>query len=432
MKNQSVNKKLQYELVATDPRNNLRRHMFPSTSTDDNTAANTRIKEKEKEERKVLGIDSAGNFSTDETDEVLGDSEEKFVRKSKKLIDSRNVDGRMTIVSQVEGPREALCCKYNEEYDYIAVGYTDGVIRIYQALTGKHVFTLEDDDVKNVRAPCTCIKHRPVSKVYPITNCYTGTYANGCVKCWSYNFNQCLYTIKEKRQTFGLSYHPRFPKFVTYGDDLRVHFYDEETRTQERILVPSEFPDKHDGHMSRIFAACFHPKNNYELITGGWDNVVQFWDLRQPYAIRHISNVHICGEGLDINQKGTEILTCSFQSVDPLQIWDYASGKRIATLEPDIFTAKLYCGKYVSKDFIAMGGADPHLLRIVDLQTTGTAASVNFLPGAVYSLDIGPPKKKVQEKDRKEPEGSRVKSDISTVPKLCFTSTKGLYQVDFY
>lgn len=69
----------------------------------------------------------------------------------------------------------------------------------------------------------------------------------------------------------------------------------------------SDNPETHDGHMSRIFAACFHPKNNYELLTAGWDDVVQYWDLRQPHAGRHISGVHMCGEGLDINQKGTEV-----------------------------------------------------------------------------------------------------------------------------
>lgn len=179
---------------------------------------------------------------------------------------------------------------------------------MYQSSTGEPVFTLTDSDVKDNRAPVTSIKHRPVSKVYPITNCYTGTYANGCVKCWSYNFNKCIYTIREKRQTFGIVYHPRFPKFVTFGDDLKVYFYDEETKTQERVLTSSDNPETHDGHMSRVFAACFHPKNNYELLTGGWDDVVQFWDLRQPYATRHISGVHMCGEGIDINQRGTEVI----------------------------------------------------------------------------------------------------------------------------
>jgi hypothetical protein len=33
-----------------------------------------------------------------------------------------------------------------------------------------------------------------------------------------------------------LTYHPRYPKFVTYGDDCKIYLYDEESKTQERIL----------------------------------------------------------------------------------------------------------------------------------------------------------------------------------------------------
>lgn len=59
---------------------------------------------------------------------------------------------------------------------------------------------------------------------------------NGCVKCWKYKYDTCLYTIREKRQTLGLSYHPRNPKFVTYGDDCILNMYDEEAQTQERAF----------------------------------------------------------------------------------------------------------------------------------------------------------------------------------------------------
>ncbi|KAL1494249.1 hypothetical protein ABEB36_009874 [Hypothenemus hampei] len=317
-----------------------------------------------------------------------------FTRKLGVLKDNVVIDGKISITSKMcvklllqidifiefhisEGEREALCCKYSEEFNYIAVGSADGVIQLYRSATGELVSTLTNSDVKDNRAPVTCIKHRPVSKIYPITNCYTSTYANGCIKCWSYHFNQCLYTIKEKRQTFGLTYHPRFPKFASFGDDLKVYFYDEETKTQERVLSASYKADVHDGPMSRIFAACFHPKNNYELITAGWDNVVQFWDLRQPHAIRHISGVHMCGEGLDINQKGTEVLTCSWQKQDALQVFDYGTGKRICSLEPDIYNSKLYCGKYATKDFVVCAGSDPNLIRVVDLQTTAVSLCFN-------------------------------------------------------
>ena len=63
-----------------------------------------------------------------------------------------------------------------------------------------------------------------------------------------------------------------------------------------------------NGHQSRVFCACFNPASNYELISGGWDNTIQFWDVRQPFALRYISGVHICGDGIDISSDGKEVL----------------------------------------------------------------------------------------------------------------------------
>lgn len=74
-----------------------------------------------------------------------------------------------------EGPREVLCCKYNEEFDYLAAGYTDGVIRIYDSSVGSHISSLADNEVKENRAPVTSLQHRPVSKIYPSTNSFTAT-----------------------------------------------------------------------------------------------------------------------------------------------------------------------------------------------------------------------------------------------------------------
>lgn len=63
-----------------------------------------------------------------------------------------------------------------------------------------------------------------------------------------------------------------------------------------------------DGHRSRVFSACFNPKSAHELISGGWDDTIQFWDTRQPQALRRISGVHMCGDGLDISSNGREVL----------------------------------------------------------------------------------------------------------------------------
>lgn len=152
--------------------------------------------------------------------------------------------------------QDLLCCQYNEEYDLLAAGSCDSVLNLYRSDTGEFVSSFCDDELLANVAPVTGIKHRPVSKNYPVNKCFTCTClyldsifisknyifftitidSNGFVKCWNYNFNRCVYTIRENRQTFGITYHPRQPKFVTYGDDCKLYLYDEERKTQERIL----------------------------------------------------------------------------------------------------------------------------------------------------------------------------------------------------
>lgn len=65
--------------------------------------------------------------------------------------------------------------------------------------------------------------------------------------------------------------------------------------------------DEIDGHTSRVFAAKFNPASNAEFLSGGWDNSVLLWDLRKPHAIRYISDVNLCGEGLDIDKMGRQV-----------------------------------------------------------------------------------------------------------------------------
>lgn len=104
-----------------------------------------------------------------------------------------------------------------------------------------------------------------------------------------------------------MNFHPKLKKFLTAGDDGNICLYDEESRVQERVFKSSENTGKLDGHSLRVFCVCFNPTSNYEFISGGWDNVVHFWDVRQQNSIRHISNVHMCGEGLDVSPNGKEV-----------------------------------------------------------------------------------------------------------------------------
>ncbi|KAG5344338.1 GBLP protein, partial [Acromyrmex charruanus] len=215
--------------------------------------------------------------------------------------------GNIEIINQMEVNQDVLCICYTENYDFLAAGLSDGNVKFYKVNSGEDTLILCDAEMMLNPSPVTAVKHRPVSRTHPITHTVIATYANGCVKCWHYPTAQCLYTIRERRQTLGLAYHPQLPKFVTVGDDAILYLYDEETKTLERVFRGSDTPDVMDGHKSRVFSACFNPKSAYELISGGWDDTIQFWDTRQAHSFRFISGVHICGDGLDINKNGKEI-----------------------------------------------------------------------------------------------------------------------------
>ncbi|KAH0947729.1 hypothetical protein HN011_012192 [Eciton burchellii] len=288
-----------------------------------------------------------------------------------------------------EAKHEVFCLCYTETHEFLAAGLANGTLTFYKAITGENVLSLYDAEIMQNPAPITAVKHRPVRPAHPIMHTILATYANGCVKCWHYPTKQCIYTIREKRQTLGIAYHPHLPKFVTVGDDSILHLYDEETKTRERVFHGSELVDVMDGHKSRVFCACFHPKSMHELISGGWDDTIQFWDVRQAHSVRYISGVHICGDSLDISRNGKEILACSWKKEDSLQLYSYDSGKLITKLEPDIYSSSLYSGKYVTNMFIACGGCDINLFRIIDLRSHSTVAMIKYLKSGVYNLDIG-------------------------------------------
>ncbi|XP_046830996.1 uncharacterized protein LOC124429585 [Vespa crabro] len=264
---------------------------------------------------------------------------------------------------------DIFCLTYTETFEFLAAGLSDGTVQLHKTHNGEKARSLCDNEIIQNPGSVTAIKHRPVQQTHPITHTLIATYINGCVKSWHYPSSQCIYTIRENRQILGLAYHPNLPKFVTVGDDTNVCLYDEETKTQERVFHASETMEKMDGHRSRVFAACFNPKSAHEIISGGWDDTIMFWDSRQPYALRYISGVHICGDSIDISQNGKEILTCAWQRKDPIQLWDYGSGKLITSLEPDNISSMLYCGKYLSNIFITCAGTDANLFRIVDLRS---------------------------------------------------------------
>ncbi len=83
-----------------------------------------------------------------------------------------------------------------------------------------------------------------------------------------------------------------------------------------------------------MFSLKFKVDDPNILLSGGWDNTVQMWDVRAGHSVRSIYGPHICGDALDVNAQG-HILTGSCRPDNALQLWDMGTGK----LMKDIFWA---------------------------------------------------------------------------------------------
>lgn len=113
------------------------------------------------------------------------------------------------------------------------------------------------------------------------------------------------------------------------GHDGKVRLYDETNKALISVMGSGPFQNQTTGHASRVFSVRFMPYSKNVLVSGGWDNTIQIWDVRTGRAERYVFGPHIAGDALDVTSTG-RILTGSWRTEDQLQLWDLSSGVRPA------------------------------------------------------------------------------------------------------
>ena len=89
-----------------------------------------------------------------------------------------------------------------------------------------------------------------------------------------------------------------------------------------------------DHHVNRIFSVKCLEKDPNIFFSGGWDSIVQIWDVRMPGgSIRKICGPSVSSDSLDI--KNNVLLSGNYQNSDIVQLYDFGSGQLIETLDID-------------------------------------------------------------------------------------------------
>ncbi|XP_071975694.1 echinoderm microtubule-associated protein-like 6 isoform X2 [Engystomops pustulosus] len=302
-----------------------------------------------------------------------------------------STEGDLRLEREIDCGEEVMSCRFNPSGSLLAVGLLTGIIKVFSVPDGIWVHTLKDEQSVAQRLPVTALRFhpcRPSSK----GDLLLATYAGGQVKFWHISTQSCVRSLREDRQTLAITFSPSASHFLTAGSSDEILVYDTETMTCVNICQPSPSLSVMDGHRSRIFGLTFHPLSEEYFISGGWDDTVQFWDIRQKRSYRRISGPHVCGDALDIDPDTEQILIGSWRKEENLQVWDSETGQKILTV-PDDFRgpSRVYSCRWLGAGHMIAAGSDLNMCRIIDRHSTLTRGSLVDLPGGVYSLDVSPP-----------------------------------------
>ncbi|XP_063791406.1 uncharacterized WD repeat-containing protein alr3466-like [Pseudophryne corroboree] len=299
-----------------------------------------------------------------------------------------STEGDVQLEREIDCGKEVMCCRFNPSGTLLAAGLVSGTIKVYTVSDGSCLHTLRDDQSIAACLPVTALRFHPTTPV-SMGDLLLATYAGGQVKFWHLSTQSCVRHLREDRQILAATFNPSGSHFITAGSSQEILVYDTKSMTCVNVCQPSPSLSVMDGHRSRVFGLTFHPGSEESFISGGWDDTVQFWDIRQKHSLRKISGPHVCGDALDIDPDMEQILTGSWRKQESLQVWDSQTGQKIRTV-PDDFRgpSRVYSCRWLGAGHMVAAGSDINMCRIVDRNSLLTRGSLVDLPCGVYSLDI--------------------------------------------
>jgi len=215
-----------------------------------------------------------------------------------------------------------------------------GDIHVYGTTNGKPHFILKEEDARAKHGPTlpvTMLRWRPYQSDDETSlkhQVLISVGADGRILHWDVGCRKVISVLREEdNELFCLDYRQDGTQFATAGRALRVQVYDEATR--KPLFKMGNTMDVTEGHSNRIFALKYHPINPNVILTGSWDDMVKFWDLREGSrkAVRHLGGPHVCGDSVDISSDGETVLTGSWSTSKQLQTWSFSDGKLIDTFQ---------------------------------------------------------------------------------------------------
>ncbi|MCC3456812.1 NACHT domain-containing protein [Microcoleus sp. PH2017_08_TRC_O_A] len=236
----------------------------------------------------------------------------------------------------------------------LAIGDTDGVVRLWEASTGREIFTCQGHT--NV---VESVAFSPDGQILA-----SGSYENK-IKLWDVKTGECFKVLQGHTESvMSVTFHPDGNILASGSFDRTIRLWDIHTGECCQIL---------QDHTKVVFSVAFHPTGEM-LASGSGDKTVRLWNIHTGECLKifdgHAKNVSTVA----FNSAGEILASGSGDAT--VKLWNIDSGECLKTLEGHFGHVRSIAFS-PSGEILASGSYD----RTARLWDIGTGKCLNTLQG---------------------------------------------------
>ncbi|WP_414561815.1 NB-ARC domain-containing protein [Anabaena sp. CCY 9613] len=278
-------------------------------------------------------------------------------------VNFHNADLAKSVFAETFGG--VLSIAFSPNGQLLAIGDTNGEIRLYQVADGRQVLT--------------CQGHSnwiPSLDFSPDGNMLASSSSDHTVKLWDANTGQCLTTLQgHEHEVWAVAFSPNGNTLVSGSNDRTVKLWSVST---------GECLKTFQGHTSWVICAVF-TLDGQTLVSGGDDNTIRLWDVSTGECLRILQGHSDGIRSITISPDGQIIASSSDDQT--VKLWNAGTGECIKTLQGH-YAAVWSVAFSPQGNLIASGSLD-QTVKLWDVSTGHCVKTLEGHSGWVFSVVFG-------------------------------------------
>ncbi|CAD8173808.1 unnamed protein product [Paramecium octaurelia] len=247
-------------------------------------------------------------------------------------VQIKDPQSRLFLKGYFKSDSEIHSSRFDKDDIMLALGCSSGLVCVYDLTRSeKTAFYTYLSSKSNMKLPCTALRWFSSEKSTKMRQVLISANTDGTIMYKNVRTDSTIYQFKEEDDNEVYCIDALKNQLATCGKDCKVRVYDIEAQTLQATLEAIQWVQP--GHNNRLFSVKIVPYDKNLVISGGWDQNIVIWDLRQKSQAGCIVGPKVAGDTIDIRE-GT-ILTGANRMSEQLQIWDLGTLKLIENIKWD-------------------------------------------------------------------------------------------------